>query len=215
MSISGLYAITDHRLISEDKWQASIRACLEGGVRIIQYRDKSDDHQRRYYQAKIVTELCQQYSALSIINDDVELAAKVGASGVHLGQQDGSIVKARQRLGNQAIIGATCHSQVSLAWEAKNQGASYIAFGRFFPSKTKPEAPLATMDILSQAKEVALPIVAIGGINSDNMSALKSSTPDSSLPSAIAVVDAIFGQSDVFLATQRLVAQWHSLTLED
>lgn len=169
--LRGLYAITDSQLLADDRLLPYCEAALRGGARLLQYRDKSGDTQKRLREASQLLELCDQHQARLIINDDLELAAKLGCD-LHLGQDDGSLPEARQRLGQQAIIGATCHHQLSLAQQAAEQQASYIAFGRFFASHTKPGEVLADTNLLQQAQSLGLPLVAIGGISLDNASPL-------------------------------------------
>lgn len=167
MKLAGLYGITDNKLLAEGRLLPYVEAALQGGMQLLQYRDKTQDTARRYQEASALKALCQQYQAQLIINDDVLLAKEL-AVGVHLGQEDGSIARARKLLGKNAIIGATCHGSLTLAQQAKKEGASYLAFGRFFPSKTKPDAKPADINVLQQAKALCLPICAIGGITLDN-----------------------------------------------
>lgn len=164
MKLRGLYAITDSQLLADGKLLPYVEAALKGGAKLLQYRDKSNDDARRLREAEALRELCERYGAVLIINDDAELAARLDV-GLHLGQSDGSLAAARALLGRNAIIGGTCHAELELAQSAINEGASYIAFGRFFNSNTKPGAPAATIELLNQAKtRFNLPIVAIGGI---------------------------------------------------
>ena len=169
--IQGLYAITDNRLLA-GRLLPAVEAALQGGAQIIQYRDKSvsnHDWQRRQDEASALLALCRRYHAPLLINDDVELAVAIGADGVHLGQSDGSLIAARIRLGDDAIIGVTCHDQISLAETAAHDGASYVAFGAMFASGTKPLAQLCPLALLTRARaQLALPLVAIGGITPDN-----------------------------------------------
>lgn len=170
--LRGLYAITDSELLAGGKLLPYVEAALAGGARLLQYRDKSTDEARRLREAEALRTLCENYGATLIINDDAELAARLGV-GLHLGQEDGSLAAARALLGRQAIIGGTCHAQLALAEQAAREGASYVAFGRFFNSLTKPGAPAATLDLLETAKtRVALPIVAIGGVDLHNAAPL-------------------------------------------
>lgn len=142
MKLRGLYAITDSQLLA-GKFLQYVEAALDGGVTLLQYRDKSSDEARRLREAEALHSLCERYKTQLIINDDAELAARIGV-GVHLGQTDGPLTPARALLGRQAIIGSTCHAQLELAEQAAKEGASYVAFGRFFNSNTKPGAPAAT-----------------------------------------------------------------------
>jgi len=167
-----LYAITDSTLMSSATFEHQAEQALLAGVKWIQYRDKSDNTTKRHAQATLLARLCKRHNAKLIVNDDVELAKSVGACGVHLGQGDGDIAHARRLLGENAIIGSTCHDQLELAIKAKAQGASYIAFGRFFPSQTKPHAKPAPLALIEQAKKIGLPIVVIGGITTHNANIL-------------------------------------------
>ncbi|HCW88502.1 MAG TPA: thiamine phosphate synthase, partial [Marinobacter sp.] len=111
---------------------------------------------------------CHNAGVPLIINDDPHLARRCGADGVHLGQQDSDPLAARRLLGDSALLGITCHGQLALAEKACTDGADYLAFGRFYPSGTKPEAPEAEPGILGQARQFRLPVTAIGGININN-----------------------------------------------
>src|ERR1700712_1465253 len=163
MRLRGLYAVTDSQLLA-GKFLSYVEAALDGGVTLLQYRDKSGDETRRLREASALLKLCERYKTRLIINDDAEVAARLGV-GVHLGQTDGSLPDARALLGHKAIVGATCHAQLELADKAKADGATYVAFGRFFNSTTKPGAPTCSLDMLAQArKRIQLPIAVIGGI---------------------------------------------------
>lgn len=187
MKLQGLYAITDNSLLAEGRLLPYVEAALKGGARLLQYRDKSADEARRLREAEALRELCARYGAALIINDDAELAARLSV-GVHLGQTDGSLAAARALLGRQAIIGGTCHARLELAEAASKEGASYIAFGRFFNSNTKPGAPAATVELLDEAKSrFHLPIVAIGGVTLENAPQLIARGA-----SMIAVIHALF-----------------------
>ncbi len=166
-SLRGLYAITDATLLADGRLLSYCEAALSGGAKVLQYRDKSSDTVRRLHEAQALQALCQRYDARLIINDDVSLAAELGAD-LHLGQTDGSLLSARQQLGSDAIIGATCHAQLELAEQAVAQQADYIAFGRFYVSQTKPGTVLATTELLQRAQQLNRPIIAIGGITLNN-----------------------------------------------
>lgn len=170
-SLHSLYAITDSQLLSHGRLLPYCESALKGGACLLQYRDKSNNTAQRYREASQLLELCQRYNARLVINDDLALATRLGCD-LHLGQKDGSLAAARQQLGSQAIIGATCHHHFSLAEQAVTDGASYVAFGRFFGSQTKPGEVLATTGLLQQAQILHTPIVAIGGITLDNAAPL-------------------------------------------
>lgn len=199
-TLRGLYAITDSQLLADGRLLPYCQAALQGGARLLQYRDKSADHQRRYREASQLLELCQKHDARLLINDDAALAAQLGC-GLHLGQEDGSLAVARQQLGQQAIIGATCHHHLHLARQAVTDGASYVAFGRFFGSQTKPGEVLATRALLQQARTLGAPIVAIGGITRDNAAPLIADGA-----AMIAVIHALFAASSASEVERRAQA---------
>ena len=173
---------------------------LHGGMKVLQYRDKSDDQNKRLRQAGALKVLCHQHQAILIINDDVELAAAVEADGVHVGQSDASVTEARSRLGDYAIIGVSCGGSIELAEKAVDAGANYIAFGRFFDSKTKPDAKTASMAVLPEARQrFEVPVVAIGGITVDNAPQIIEAGAD-----MIAVVNNLFAAPDIQLRAREL-----------
>lgn len=197
MKLRGLYAITDSQLLA-GRFLSHVEAALDGGVTLLQYRDKSDDAAQRLREAEALAKLCERYTTQLIINDDAELAARLGV-GVHLGQTDGPLTPARALLGQQAIIGATCHAQLELAEQAAREGASYVAFGRFFNSVTKPGAPAASVELLEQARRrVNLPIAVIGGITLDNAAPLVAHGAD-----LLAVIHGLFGADSAQEVTRR------------
>ncbi|MDI9780650.1 MULTISPECIES: thiamine phosphate synthase [Pseudomonas] len=197
MKLRGLYAITDSQLLA-GRFLSHVEAALEGGVCLLQYRDKGDDAARRLREAEALMKLCERYGTQLIINDDAELAARLGV-GVHLGQTDGPLTPARALLGRHAIIGSTCHASLELAAQAANEGASYVAFGRFFNSVTKPGAPAANVDLLKQARaQVKLPIAVIGGITLDNAAPLIAHGAD-----LLAVIHGLFGADSAQEVTRR------------
>ncbi|MFM1896763.1 MAG: hypothetical protein RLZZ385_1837 [Pseudomonadota bacterium] len=168
-SLQGLYAITDDHLLPDDRLDAAAAAVLRGGARLLQYRSKLEDRALRAAQAERLRKICADFAIPLIVNDDIDLCLAIGAAGVHLGQQDGSVALARRRLGPEAIIGVSCHGSLELALEAQQSGASYVAFGRFFPSRTKPAATHAPLSVLEESvRQLAVPVVAIGGINPQN-----------------------------------------------
>ena len=186
MKLRGLYAITDSQLLA-GRFLSHVEAALEGGVCLLQYRDKSDDAARRLREAEGLMQLCERYGTQLIINDDAELAARLGVS-VHLGQTDGSLAAARALLGRNAVIGGTCHASLEMAEKAIAEGASYVAFGRFFASQTKPGASAASVELLEQARaRFNVPLVAIGGVTLDNAPELIARGAD-----MIAVIHALF-----------------------
>lgn len=191
--LRGLYAITDSQLTSLNSIEQKVAAALKGGAQLIQYRDKHSSAKQKKITALKLLALCQQYHGRLIINDDLELAQAINAHGVHLGQEDAPIAQARELLGTKAIIGATCHNSLTLAQQAVANGASYVAFGRFYTSKTKPGAPSCSLDLLKEARQsLEVPIVAIGGITLNNAPALIAAGAD-----LIAVVNGVFAAENI------------------
>lgn len=197
--LQGLYAITDTTL--GDNMLTAAEQAIRGGARILQYRDKSNDQPHRRQQAALLLELCRQHGVTFIINDDVALAAAIGADGVHLGRDDGNIDAARQQLGH-GIVGVSCYNEWPLAKAAAAVGADYVAFGAFFPSTTKPHAARAAPDLLERSRqELDIPVVAIGGITPENGRDLIAAGAD-----MLAVVQGVFGQPDIQAAARRYAA---------
>ncbi len=200
--LQGLYAITDTTL--GDTMLTAAKQAIHGGARILQYRDKSSAPPHRRQQAEELLALCRQHDVTFIINDDVALAAAIGADGVHLGRDDGNIDAARQQLGH-GIIGVSCYNEWPLAEAAAVAGADYVAFGAFFPSTTKPNAARATLELLQRGRrELSMPIVAIGGITPTNGRDLIDAGAD-----MLAVVQGVFAQSDIQAAAHRYAALFY------
>ena len=197
--VSGLYAVTPE-LADTVALTGKVGAALHGGARVIQYRSKSIDDSMRRSQAREIARLCRSTNAVFIVNDSLELAREVDADGVHLGKDDGDVVAARAVLGPGKLIGVSCYNEIARARAAQSQGADYVAFGSFFPSATKPLAARVGMELLQMAaSELALPIVAIGGINEDNAAGLISAGAD-----AVAVVSALFDAPDIEAQARRI-----------
>jgi thiamine-phosphate pyrophosphorylase len=198
-AIAGLYAITPDTADTAALLQIT-RQALEGGAKLIQYRNKTADAALRIQQAALLADLCREVAASFIINDNPDLAAEVDADGVHLGKQDVSIAEARRRLGEGKIIGVSCYNQLGQALDAERQGADYIAFGAFFVSGTKPKAVTASLDLLQRARrKLHIPVVAIGGINSTNAAELILHGA-----TALAVVNGVFAASNIRYAAEQI-----------
>jgi thiamine-phosphate pyrophosphorylase len=198
----GLYAITDTGLLADEVLLERVEQAIRGGARVIQYRDKQLDPAERQRQAAALATLCKHHDIPLIINDDAPLAAAVGAAGVHLGEHDTGLEDARRQLGPGALIGVSCYNLLELACKAADGGADYVAFGRFFPSTTKPAAVQATPALLMEARRrLDLPIVAIGGITPENGAELISAGAD-----LLAVIHGVFAQPDVEAAARRYAA---------
>ncbi|WP_455220462.1 thiamine phosphate synthase [Kaarinaea lacus] len=203
LALRGLYVITPcssiQPLTTPDLLN-KVQSAIQGGARIVQYREKFLPPTLRRDQARELKALCDHYQVIFLVNDEVMIAAEVGAHGVHLGQGDVALSDARAILGESAIIGITCHNQLALARTAQQQGADYVAFGRFFSSISKPEATAADIELLQRAKsELSLPIACIGGITVENAKLLISAGAD-----MLAVINAVFGAGDVKQAARQL-----------
>ena len=182
----GLYAITQCENKTTGTILAEVAAAIRGGAAVIQYRDKNNNG--RAALAGELIRVCHRQNIPLIINDDIELALQVQADGVHLGKDDDNLEMAREALGSSAIIGVSCYNDLDRAVHAQDVGADYVAFGRFFPSSSKPLATPAEMDTLRKAKEtIRIPIVAIGGILPENGGQLLAAGADS-----LAVIGGIF-----------------------
>ena len=203
----GLYAITDPGLLPDDRLIAGVGAALAGGARAIQFRDKRAETAPKLELARALNALCREFDALFLINDEIELAAAAGAHGVHLGRDDAGVANARERLGHDAVIGVSCYNELDRARHAAQLGADYVAFGRFFPSRTKPRAVQAVPDLLRAARaELDLPLVAIGGITPENGGLLLESGAD-----MLAVIHGVFGAADIEAAARRYAALFDSM----
>ena len=163
----GLYLITPDEA-DTTRLLAHTAPLLAAGVTWLQYRNKTASGPLRLEQATALQALCTSTGVPLIINDDVRLAKTVGAAGVHLGEDDDGIAAARACLGASAIIGASCYDQLALARRAVAAGASYIAFGAFFPTRSKTGTRQASAGLLADAASLGVPRVAIGGITPDN-----------------------------------------------
>jgi thiamine-phosphate pyrophosphorylase len=182
----GLYAITQPENRTINQVVKDVEAALRGGASVIQYRDKNPLDAPQL--AGQLLKICHAYDAPLLINDSIELALTTGADGVHLGRDDGDISEARRVLGPNAIIGVSCYNDVEKALSMAQAGADYVAFGRFFPSGSKPLAAPAEIISLQRAKQsIGVPIVAIGGILPENGGTLLAAGAD-----LLAVIGGIF-----------------------
>ncbi len=195
----GLYLITPEapdtaHLLSR------VAPLLAEGITWLQYRQKDADAALRLEQARALQSLCTQAGIPLIINDDVGLAATVGAAGVHLGEDDGDLATARARLGAAAIVGASCYDDLDRARRAVAAGASYVAFGAFFSTRSKLTTRRASPALLAAAAGLGVPRVAIGGITPDNTPALAAAGAD-----LVAVIGGVFDAADPAAAVRAYV----------
>ena len=198
-ALHGLYAITSEDICRRlTDLLAGVEQALAGGAALIQYRDKWNNTAVRTRNVHALLGLCRAHGALLIINDDVELASRCGADGVHVGASDTPLAQARARLGAEAVIGVSCANSLQRALAAQAAGADYVAFGRFFPSLTKPDAPQADPELLATLRpQLQLPVCVIGGITPDNAPDLIARGTD-----MVAAVEGVFGAEDIEAAAR-------------
>lgn len=171
--LRGLYVLTDATLTPAESMLEQVERVLKSGVKVIQYRDKYASDEEAEKQCIRLQALCDVYEAVFIIDDRLEIAYRINADGLHVGEDDVSYEEARALLGEDKIIGVSCYGDLERAKKYANLGADYVAFGAFFPSPTKPHAQMVAPEILKMAKEqLSVPICAIGGINEENIQLL-------------------------------------------
>lgn len=195
-----LYAVTDSSWTTEKyTLEMQIEDALKGGVTLIQLREKGMETERLAELGGRVKKICSRYGVPMLIDDDVEAARLCGAAGVHVGQQDITPDKVRELLGRDAIVGVTAKT-VSQALEAQQKGASYIGTGAAFPTGTKRDTYVISHDTIRDiCRAVDIPVVAIGGIDGENVDMLSGTEVD-----GIAVVSAIFAQKNITEAAAEL-----------
>ena len=190
--IKGLYAVTPEE---KDLFVLSsqVESCIKGGARLIQYRSKTLSKIEQNKQARKIKIVCDYYKVPLIINDDIELCRILDADGVHLGEDDDSLEKARLILGPSKIIGVSCYNSIDRVKIAVDKRATYIALGACFPTTTKPYAPKASLDLIALVvKNFKIPVVAIGGINLENIELLINEGVN-----CIAVINSLFKVNDI------------------
>lgn len=197
-----LYAVTDRHWLNGATLISQVEAALKGGATFIQLREKSLDDKAFYQEALEIQKLCKEYKVPFVINDNVELAKKIGADGVHVGQSDMEALDVRKVLGDDKIIGVSAQT-VEQAELAEKHGADYLGVGAVFPTESKNDATEVSFETLQEICEhVHIPVIAIGGITRDNVVELSQSGI-----CGIAVISAIFGQTNIEAATADLKKQ--------
>lgn len=197
-----LYAITDRTWLNGRSLEDVVEQSLMGGVDMVQLREKNLDFNSFLESAIKIKKLTEKYGVPLIINDNIEVCRQSNADGVHIGQGDTPLSKAREILGKDKIIGVTAKT-IQQALEAQLNGADYLGVGAMFGSTTKKDAiPLTFQQLADIRKSVTIPIVAIGGINANNINKFANTNVD-----GIAVVSAIYGQNDIKSATENLLAK--------
>ena len=196
-----LYAITDRAWLNGRSLYSQVEECLQGGATFLQLREKTLDEAAFYEEAVELKALCKQYGVPLVINDNVDIAVKMDADGVHVGQSDMEAGDVRAKLGPDKIIGVSCKT-VAEALLAQQRGADYLGVGAVFPTDTKADASEVSFETLREiCAAVDIPVVAIGGIKASNAMELKGSGI-----AGISVVSAIFAQPDIKQATEHLKA---------
>ncbi|MEY3200556.1 MAG: hypothetical protein RIR70_106 [Pseudomonadota bacterium] len=199
-SLAGLYAITPD-IDDTATLCAAVKAALEGGAALVQYRHKTASDELRHEQASALLALCREFSRPLIINDDLALALVINANGVHLGREDGDWQVARAALGPDKILGVSCYNDLGRAEAAVAAGADYIAFGAMFASATKPQAVHAPLSLLGEARALERPIAAIGGITLDNAAQVTQAGAH-----MLAVISDVFHAPDIRVQASRFAS---------
>ncbi len=201
--LTGLYVITDKKLIKRDKFIETVEKSIRGGARIIQLREKGTSHDEILDLGMQLLEITKKHQVPLIINDSAELAKEIGADGVHLGGNDATIKNARAILGSQAIIGVSCYNQIERGLHALQSGADYVAFGTPYYTPTKPEREPTSIEVLKEAVKLIkdIPIFAIGGITKENAAPILETGVD-----GIAVITSVFGSPDPETASRDIAS---------
>ncbi len=194
-----LYAVTDRYWVGEKTLYQQVEEALNGGATFVQLREKELDDESFYLEAVEIKKLCEKYNAPFVINDNVEIAVKVNADGVHVGQSDMEALNVRAMVGTDKIIGVSVQT-VEQAKLAEAHGADYLGVGAVFPTNSKDDAVEVDKKTLRDICEaVSIPVIAIGGITKENVIELKGSGIV-----GVAVISAIFGKKDIVEATKQL-----------
>ncbi len=195
-----LYAITDRHWLNGQTLKSQVEKALKGGATMIQIREKDLNEKDFLLEAEELLALCRSYNVPFIVNDNVELAVKIGADGVHVGQSDMNARDVRALIGNDKILGVSTQT-VEQALFAQECGADYLGVGAVFPTGSKDDAEvLDRKTLMDICKAVSIPVVAIGGITKDNVRELKGTGI-----AGISVISAIFAQKDIQNATAELL----------
>jgi thiamine-phosphate pyrophosphorylase len=192
VKLDGLYIITDDSLTPDETIFEQVENSLKGGAKIVQLRDKKNSEEVVEKKAKKLQELCENYGALFVLNDKIELAIKLQCGGLHIGKSDHERFDEIRSQFN-GVIGVSCYGDIVLAKKFESAGADYVAFGSFFHSPTKPSSNIVPLEIISQAKkELQVPVCAIGGINTENLNQILAHNPD-----MVSVISDIWKSDDI------------------
>jgi thiamine-phosphate pyrophosphorylase len=199
--LKGLYIVTPD-WDDTDKLLRSTQQTLQGGANIVQYRHKNATPELRREQAAALLKLCRQFNKPFIINDHLDLCLELDADGLHVGGTDAPVAQVRDELGADKIVGASCYGDLALAQRAWREGASYVAYGGFFPSRVKKYPVTTSHSIIAQSKaELPLPVCVIGGMTVENSTPLRRQGAD-----MVAVISAVYFTEDVLAATRMFVS---------
>lgn len=195
-----LYAVTDRRWLNGRTLSEAVKESLDGGVTFVQIREKDLDDEKFTEEALQLQSLCREYNVPFVVNDNVDIAIKINADGVHVGQSDMEAQDVRKRLGHDKIIGVSAQT-VEQAILAEKHGADYLGVGAVFPTGSKGDAEDVSFDTLKAICEaVSIPVIAIGGITEENAETLKGSGI-----CGIAVISAIYAKSDIKQAAENML----------
>ncbi len=203
--LQGIYGILPADLPA-DQLLKEAEAALQGGVRILQFRDKKAGYKRKIKRAKALRALTDAFQAKLIINDSVRLACDAGADGVHLGRDDApNLIQLRSEVGPDLMIGITCRADAAYAQSALKDGADYVSFGAIWQTRSKPEVPAIGLNRLVKARQIfpEANICAIGGITVENIAQVKAAGAD-----CAAVISGLFAAGDIRARAEQLVSLW-------
>lgn len=197
-----LYAVTDRTHLNGKTLVEAVELAIQGGVTCVQLREKNISYNEYISKAVEIREICHKYGVPLIINDNYRVALASGADGVHVGIEDTAVSEIRKNVSDNFIIGATAKT-IEQAQKAQKDGADYLGVGAVFPSPTKTNAIRITPEKLTEiCKSISIPVVAIGGINLENVHLIKNCGQ-----SGIAVVSALFSQDDIKESAERLISE--------
>lgn len=199
--MKGLYLVTP----DWDDTDALIKAtetALSVGVGLLQYRHKTANGELRLEQASALLKLCRQHNVPFIVNDHIDLCIALDADGIHVGGTDASVAVVRTLIGKDKILGASCYGDFALAEQAQIAGASYVAFGGFYPSRVKKYEVSTPASIVSKAKsQLTLPVCVIGGMTPDNAKPLVKEGAD-----MVAAISSVYSADDIAVAVKEFAA---------
>ena len=204
-----LYAITDRYWLNGRRLYDDVEKALRGGATMLQLREKELDEESFFKEAVELQELCRRYKVPFIVNDNVDIALRMGADGIHVGQHDMEAADVRRLIGPDKILGVSAQT-VEQAILAEKMGADYLGVGAVFPTGSKDDADDVSHETLEQiCRSVSIPVVAIGGITVDNISKLSGRGL-----AGVSVISAIFAQPDIEAATRRLLEKTRNMINE-